>query len=384
VGVAQIAGYTVTRELGQGGMGKVFQALSPQGGTVAIKTMLLAPEVDPRTRWETVERFQREARAARSLAHPNIVQVLDIGADQDTFFIVMEFLDGQTVRELIELAGAITLDRAVEIMTAACGALAYAHDQGIIHRDIKPDNIMLLRNGIVKLTDFGLAAIVTEKGVTQTGTVMGTFCYMSPEQARGEKLDARSDIFSLGSTFYEMITGQPPFPGNTPAAVLSGILNAEPPALAGLPVHLSRTVTKCLRKQPQYRFQNAREVIAGLRSGDTSAGVTGTAVLPGRPVTPPPAAPATRAGGLPARAGAPPQSGGVIVSRPAAETPLAGFRCSKCGERMNRSAATCWKCGAPNALMVQRTQQAKRQQEIDQALTGFNWPQKKGGRGRPR
>jgi serine/threonine-protein kinase len=378
VGVAQIAGYTVTRELGQGGMGKVFQALSPQGGTVAIKTMLLSPGVDARTRWETVERFQREARAARSLMHPNIVQVLDIGADQDTFFIVMEFLDGQTVRELIELAGAIRLERAVQIMAASCEALAYAHDQGIVHRDIKPDNIMLLRNGTVKLTDFGLAAIVAEKGVTHTGTVMGTFAYMSPEQARGEKLDARSDIFSLGSTFYEMLTGRPPFPGTTPAAVLSGILNTEPQPIQGLPASISRTVTKCLRKQPHYRFQNAREIIAGLRNGDTSAAAAGTAILPGRPVTPPPAVAPPRDSGVPA------STGGAIVSRPAVETPLAGFRCSKCGERMNRSVATCWKCGAPNSLMVQRTQQAKRQQEINQALSGLEDPTKKGGRSRPR
>lgn len=375
--MTSLAGYTVTRELGQGGMGKVLQALSPQGQTVAIKTMLLPEEIDARARWETVERFQREARAARSLVHPNIVQVLDIGADQDTFFIVMEYLDGQTVRELIELAGAITLDRAVDIMTVACEALAYAHDQDIIHRDVKPDNIMVLRNGLVKLTDFGLAAIVTERGVTQTGTVMGTFYYMSPEQARGEKLDARSDIFSLGATFYEMLTGQPPFPGESPAAVLSKILNSDPPQVQGLPPHVSRTLGRCLRKQPQYRFQNAREIIASLRAGEAGTSVTRTAVVPGRPITPPPAAPA------PGSVKTPPPSSGVAFSRSAAETPMPGFRCSKCGERMDPKVAACWKCGAPNSLMAQRTERAKRQQQINQALSGFS-PNKKGGRGRSR
>jgi serine/threonine-protein kinase len=358
-------------------MGKVLQALSPQGQTVAIKTMLLPEGIDARARWETVERFQREARAARSLVHPNIVQVLDIGADQDTFFIVMEYLDGQTVRELIELAGAITLDRAVDIMTVACEALAYAHDQDIIHRDVKPDNIMVLRNGLVKLTDFGLAAIVTERGVTQTGTVMGTFYYMSPEQARGEKLDARSDIFSLGATFYEMLTGQPPFPGDSPAAVLSKILNSDPPLVQGLPPHVSRTLGRCLRKQPQYRFQHAREIIASLRAGEAGTSVTRTAVVPGRPITPPPAAPA------PGSVGSATPSGGVAFSRSAAETPMPGFRCSKCGERMDPKVAACWQCGAPNSLMAQRTERAKRQQQINQALSGFS-PNKKGGRGRSR
>ena len=375
--MTSLAGYTVTRELGQGGMGKVLQALSPQGQTVAIKTMLLPEGIDARARWETVERFQREARAARSLVHPNIVQVLDIGADQDTFFIVMEYLDGQTVRELIELAGAITLDRAVDIVTVACEALAHAHDQDIIHRDVKPDNIMVLRNGLVKLTDFGLAAIVTERGVTQTGTVMGTFYYMSPEQARGEKLDARSDIFSLGATFYEMLTGQPPFPGDSPAAVLSKILNSDPPLVQGLPPHVSRTLGRCLRKQPQYRFQNAREIIASLRAGEAGTSVTRTAVVPGRPITPPPAAPA------PGSVGSATPSGGVAFSRSAAETPMPGFRCSKCGERMDPKVAACWQCGAPNSLMAQRTERAKRQQQINQALSGFS-PNKKGGRGRSR
>jgi len=375
--MTSLAGYTVTRELGQGGMGKVLQALSPQGQTVAIKTMLLPEGIDARARWETVERFQREARAARSLVHPNIVQVLDIGADQDTFFIVMEYLDGQTVRELIELAGAITLDRAVDIVTVACEALAHAHDQDIIHRDVKPDNIMVLRNGLVKLTDFGLAAIVTERGVTQTGTVMGTFYYMSPEQARGEKLDARSDIFSLGATFYEMLTGQPPFAGDSPAAVLSKILNSDPPPVQGLPPHVSRTLGRCLRKQPQYRFQNAREVIASLRAREAGTSVTRTAVVPGRPITPPPAAPA------PGSVATPTTSGGVAFSRSAAETPMPGFRCSKCGERMDPKVAACWQCGAPNSLMAQRAERAKRQQQINQALSGFP-PNKKGGRGRSR
>ncbi len=366
MGVTKIGDYTVTRELGQGGMGRVFQALSPQGATVAVKTMLLGQGLNPRTRWETVERFQREARAARSLVHPDIVQVLDIGANQDTFFIVMEFLDGQSIRELLNTAGAVGVERGVQIMTAACEALSYAHDQGIIHRDIKPENIMVLRDGAVKLTDFGLASILTEKSVTQTGTVMGTFAYMSPEQVRGEKVDARTDIFSLGSTFYEMLTGRQPFPGETAAVVLNSILKQDPPPVPGLPAHISRVVNKCLRKQPDYRFQKAREIIAGLRTTEATVAPTGTAVLPGR-------------------AGASSQA--VDVSPPvqvSLTAPPPVFRCSKCAEPMSRTAPSCWKCGTPNSLIAMRTQQLKRQQQIEQALKGFGGTSNKGSRWRKR
>jgi serine/threonine protein kinase len=350
-------------------MGKVHQAVSPEGASVAIKTMILRDGLDARARWETVERFQREARAARSLVHKNIVQVLDIGADQDTFFIVMEYVEGQTVRELIRLAGAIGTQRATEIVGSVCEALAYAHDLGIIHRDIKPDNIMITSGGAVKLMDFGLAAILTEKGVTQTGTMMGTLAYMSPEQARGEKLDARSDIFSLGSTFYEMLAGRPPFSGEGTAAVLTKIVSEEPEQLSGLPPYVSRTLSRCMRKQPEYRFQSAREVAASLQPGGAAAQATGTAVIPGRVPTPTPvpvAAPGV----------------GTVLSRGADQTPLPDFRCSKCGERMNRKVATCWKCGAPNTLMVQRTQDARRRQEIEQALGPLMQPGKKPPRGK--
>jgi len=369
---AKIGDYTITRMLGQGGMGKVFEGLSPQGATVAIKTMLLAEGLDARTRWETVERFQREARAARSLVHPNIVQVLDIGADQETFFIVMEFLDGQSVGQLVDLAGAVRVERAVEIMIPACEALAYAHDQGVVHRDIKPDNIMVLRNGTVKVTDFGLASIVAERGVTQTGTVMGTFAYMSPEQAKGEKLDARSDIFSLGVSFWEMLSGHPPFQGET-AVVLNKLLHEEPPAISGLPPHITRTLNKCLRKQPEYRFQNAREIITSLRTPTVAAETTGTVVLR-RPTPAPSPTPGGTGQGAPAKPGGSP-------GRPAPQ-PTPGptvYRCQKCREPMNKNASSCWKCGTPNPLMAERTQHDKFQREMLDALRGTTAPPKKGG-----
>jgi serine/threonine-protein kinase len=267
VATRKIAGYTIVREHARGGMGTVYQALSPEGATVAIKTVLWPESADPRGRWEAIERFQREARAARSLSHPNICQVLDFGADEDSLYIVMEFLDGQTVRDMISLAGAIRADRAVEIASSAGEALAHAHDQGVVHRDVKPENIMILRGGQAKLTDFGLASVASERTLTMPGTTMGTVYYMSPEQVRGEKLDARSDIFSLGATLYEMLTGVRAFQAEEPAAVMNQILTKDPPPLAGVPATIAETVEKCLRKDPGERHQSTRELIASLQAG---------------------------------------------------------------------------------------------------------------------
>ncbi len=375
--LGRIGNYTITRELGQGGMGKVCQATSPAGETVAVKTVIWPEGLDSRARWETVERFQREARATRSLDHPSICQVLDIGADQDTFFIVMEFLDGQSVGELIAASGALGLERSVGRMLSVCEALGYAHERGVIHRDIKPDNIMVLRDGRIKLMDFGLASIAHETSVTQTGTTMGTFFYMSPEQARGEKVDARSDIFSLGATLYEMLTGERAFDGESPGAILNEILNKDPEFPPGLPPEVSRTVRKCLRKRPAYRFQSAREIADSLRVTGSAPAAKGTMVLPG--TRPSPAAEAA------ARSGA-----GPAVSRPQARPPAApskgaaaasragAFRCSKCGELVAANSASCWRCGTPNPALAQRKASRESQTAIQSALRDFDRKRKRG------
>jgi len=373
VSLQRIADYTITRELGQGGMGKVYQALSPDGATVALKTAVWPEGLDARARWETVERFQREARAARSLQHPGICQVLDIGADQDTFFIVMEFLDGQSVGELIELAGAIKLERALEIMLSTCEALAYAHEKGIVHRDIKPDNVMVLRTGQVKLTDFGLASIVHETGVTQTGTSMGTFAYMSPEQARGEKVDERSDIFSLGATFYEMLTGRRAFDGQGIAAVTNQILQDDPTPVKGVPTHVSVALSKCLRKKREHRFANVRELIDCLRGKGAGREVTRTAVLP--PRTAQPAAPS----GQSPRTAPPATPGRPAASRtPSASGAVPDLRCPKCNEPMTRTTAACWKCGTPNPAIARRRERAQSNVELRDALQSLDRSRRSG------
>ena len=375
--LGKLADYTLTRELGQGGMGKVFLAVSPEGDNRAVKTVVFPEGLDARARWETVERFQREARAARSLDHPNICQVLDIGADQDTFFIVMEFLDGQSLRQQIDASGAIEVPRAVEIMNQVCEALAYAHDQGIVHRDIKPDNIMILQGGEVKLMDFGLASIVHESGVTQTGTTMGTFSYMSPEQTRGEKLDARSDIFSLGVTFYEMLTGRQPFRGEAPGAVLNLILNKDPDPIPSLPIHVSRTLGKCLRKQPTYRFQNAREIIHSLAQAATMPTLQGTMVLPAKKPEAAPSQPAAPS----SRLTAPPASSVQPTGRatqPSSVRPAPDLRCPKCREPMTANTPSCWRCGTPNPAIARRKHFQESKTAIGQAVKDFDRKQKKG------
>lgn len=266
MGLRKIADYTIIREVGRGGMGVVFQALSPTGVTVAIKTVTWPEPADARRRWEAIERFQREARAARALTHPNVCQVLDCGVDQDSFFIVMEFLDGQTVEGLISLAGAIKPERAVDIVLSVGEALGHAHKRGIVHRDVKPGNIVLLHSGEAKLTDFGLAALVFEATFTRPSAMVGTLCYMSPEQVRGEPVDPRSDIFSLGATLYEMLTGTRAFGAADHAAVIHRILEQDPPPLTGLPVQIAQTVFRCMRKQPEERFQTVDEMLVSLAS----------------------------------------------------------------------------------------------------------------------
>jgi len=419
--LSNIADYTLKRELGQGGMGTVYLARSSEGQDVALKTIIFPQGLNARARWEAVERFQREARAARSLTHDNICQVLDTGADGETFFIVMEFLDGQSLRERIDETGSLPVERSVQIMFDVCDALAYAHDQGIVHRDIKPDNIMVLRGGRAKIMDFGLASIVYETGMTQTGAMMGTISYMSPEQTRGEKLDARSDIFSLGVTFYEMLTGRRAFEGEAPGAVLHAISNTEVEPVSGLPPTVSRTLNKCLRKQPSYRFQNVSEIIAALRTtgiqpvseGAQKTVPKGTIVMPGSapsasvvPPPPPPAAstppptastppPAAKPAPSPVPSATPPPAASAGKSTPSplsSPTPppaasagkQAGFKCSKCGEWLAERTASCWKCGTPNPAISVRKSRSQSQSAISEALQSYKPPKKRGWFGRRR
>ncbi|MGH2739295.1 MAG: Stk1 family PASTA domain-containing Ser/Thr kinase [Actinomycetota bacterium] len=265
--------YEIGAALGEGGMAKVFRGTDTVlGRTVAVK--VLAPQFAKDKQF--VERFRREAQAAAALNHPNVVSVYDTGDQGIVHFIVMEYVEGATLAETIGRDGPLHPERAIEIGEAVGRALGAAHAAGVIHRDVKPGNIMLTKDGEVKVMDFGIARAVSTDSVTQTATVLGTASYLSPEQAQGETVDGRSDIYSLGCVLYELLTGRPPFVGDTPVSVAYKHVN-EPPipprTLNGdVPPGLEQIVMKSLAKNAANRFQSANELVEDL--GRAAAGNT--------------------------------------------------------------------------------------------------------------
>ncbi|HEV8484458.1 MAG TPA: protein kinase, partial [Blastocatellia bacterium] len=274
----QVAYYRILSSIGAGGMGEVYLAEDARlGRRIALKLLPAQFTTDP----ERVRRFEQEARAASALNHPNIVTIHEIGQADSTHFIATEFIDGETLREH-QAGRALNLNQALDIATQVASALEAAHAAGIVHRDIKPENVMLRRDRIVKVLDFGLAKLALPQVsavdleaearsmiITNPGVVMGTVQYMSPEQARGHEVDARTDIWSLGVMLYEMVTGRVPFEGETPSHVIVSILESEPPPLAGsseVPMELERIVTKALRKDREERYQTARDLALDLKT----------------------------------------------------------------------------------------------------------------------
>lgn len=255
--------YELRRELGRGGAGVVYEGWDPDlARAVAIKTVRLPPVEDEETE-EQLARFRQEAQAAAQLSHPNIVQVYDRGRVDSLAYIVMEFVEGGSLKPLLGPGKAMPPAEAVRVIRQVLAGLAASHARGIVHRDIKPENIML-RGDQVKIADFGIARISSSR-LTQDGTVMGTPLYMSPEQCRGETVDQRTDIWSAGVMLYQMLTGQRPFEGSGFAAIMNKVLNTEPPppsqlCLPGLvPPALDRAVMKALDKRltPDGRFATA-------------------------------------------------------------------------------------------------------------------------------
>jgi serine/threonine protein kinase/Tol biopolymer transport system component len=273
-----IRDYRIVRELGRGGMGDVYLAEDTRlGRRVALKLLPAHFTQDP----ERVHRFQREARAASALNHPNIVTIYDFGQQDNRHFIAAEFVEGRTLRAAFKQRD-LTLGQSLDVAAQAASALAAAHQAGIIHRDIKPENVMLRPDGYVKVLDFGLAKL-TDSGMatrapgaeaesfqTMPGRVMGTTAYMSPEQARGLEVDERADIFSLGVVLYEMITGRRPFEGMTPVDVMASLLDSEPEPLSthmpDAPPELQRVVSRMLAKAREDRYQTAGELLMDLKA----------------------------------------------------------------------------------------------------------------------
>ncbi|HUY22844.1 MAG TPA: Stk1 family PASTA domain-containing Ser/Thr kinase [Acidimicrobiales bacterium] len=248
--------YELSHLVARGGMAEVYRARDQLlDRPVALKVLFPELSVDR----SFVERFRREAQAAANLSHPNIVPVFDWGEDGGTYFIVMEFVDGRPLSSILRTAGPLHPDRAAEIAADVAGALSYAHRHGVVHRDVKPGNVLITEEGTIKVTDFGIArAVNTEESLTQTGAVMGTATYFSPEQAEGMGVDSRSDIYSLGVVLFEMVTGRPPFLGDTPVAVASKHVREHPPAPReinpAVPPDLEAIILKCMAKSPDHRY----------------------------------------------------------------------------------------------------------------------------------
>lgn len=261
--------YQIVSELGRGSMGVVYEGFDPViGRTVAIKTML-AEGLSPNEFQEFKARFQREAQAAGVLTHPNIVTVYDFGEDQGILYLAMEFLEGKSLEEMVQEQNILPIETIVPMYEQVCSALDHAHVHKIVHRDIKPANIMIQNNGLIKVTDFGIAKMMS-MGMTQAGQILGTPNYMSPEQVKGRPIDGRSDIFSLGVILYELVTGEKPFGGQNITTVIYKIINENPipPRELDATIHpgLSYVIAKALAKNPEERYQTCRELSEDLKN----------------------------------------------------------------------------------------------------------------------
>lgn len=266
----KIGEYLVVARLGQGGMAQVYKAYQPRlERYVAIKVLHAHLSADP----DFVGRFEREAKACSTLQHPSIVRVFDFNAENETFYMTMQFVEGPSLKAELEHRGqaeqAFTYQEIARIGAAYCDALHYAHQQNMVHRDIKPANLMLAADGQAIILDFGIARIMGETQYTMTGALIGSPAYMSPEQGQSAKVDGRSDIYSLGVVLYEMVTGRPPFDEETPMATLIKHITVPVPKptrfRVDVPPLLEEVILKALHKKPDLRYQNGAEMAAALR-----------------------------------------------------------------------------------------------------------------------
>ena len=260
--------YAIRAELGHGGMGVVYTAHDPRlDRQVTIK--ILPPDL---TRDATAkQRFLQEAQAASALDHPNICTIFEINETADgQLYLVMAYYAGETLKQRIE-RGALAVDEAVDIATQVGQGLAEAHDAGIVHRDIKPANLLIATSGVVKSLDFGLAKLAGTDDVTQTGAALGTVAYMSPEQTRGEAVDQRTDIWSLGVVLYEMLAGTPPFQGKNLLSLADAIKGGQPDPLTGPALPLNGTLSRAMSKDVAQRYQAVSDLLSDLRNPEPEA-----------------------------------------------------------------------------------------------------------------
>ena len=291
-GGTRLGPYEIIEPLGAGGMGEVYKSRDTRlERTVAVKVVSASLASDPTWR----QRFDREARILAALSNPHICPIFDVGHHNGVDFLVMEYLDGETLTARLA-RGPLPVDLALRHAIEIADALAAAHHEGVCHRDLKPGNVMLTRSG-ARLLDFGLARAgplrshlsdhpTISSGLTATGTILGTVQYMAPEQLEGKETDARTDIFAFGSVVYEMVTGRKAFEGQSQASVIAAILEHEPPPMSSLqrmaPPAFDRAVRKCLAKDPEERWQNARDLrdeLKWIAEGSSQAGVPVTVAV---------------------------------------------------------------------------------------------------------
>lgn len=259
--------YDIEQQIGEGGMAIVYRARDTLlNRTVALKVLRSQFGNDD----DFVARFHREAQAAASLSHPNVVNIYDIGQDDEMYYIVMEYIEGMTLKQYINEHAPLDMNKAVDIGMQICDALDHAHQNELIHRDIKPHNILINKYGRIKVTDFGIARAVSSVTITHTGSVLGSVHYFSPEQAKGIAAGAKSDLYSLGVVLYEMLTGELPFSGDSPISVALKHLQESYVAPRKLrpeiPQSLENVIIRAMAKEPMYRYESAREMLEDLQT----------------------------------------------------------------------------------------------------------------------
>jgi protein kinase-like protein/PEGA domain-containing protein len=319
--------FEILREIGRGAMGQVFLARDPKiERQVAIKTIVLPPGTPENEARETGRRFLREAQAAGRLLHPNIVTIFDVGEDQGVSFIAMEYIDGETLDRRARPDTLLPPGEVRLLITQAAAALDHAHAAGVIHRDVKPANLMRLADGTLKITDFGLAK-EPSASLTQTGVLLGTPSYMSPEQIQGRPLDGRSDLFSLGVVLYELLTGTRPFEADSISTIIYRVLyeDPRPPAVLnpGLPIEINRVIARALAKDPAHRYESGAMMVTDMTRALASLPPDSLK----RPFPRP--APAAPRPATTARSVAAPQQGGSRPAAPAATGRPAGLSATR-------------------------------------------------------
>lgn len=273
--------YQIIREIARSN-DIVYEAYDPvMNRRVALKELAMPGGLNDVQKEDRRNRFLREAKAAGSLSHPNIVTVYEYGEEAGRHYIAMEYLDGHTLRNEVDTHGFLPLDRCLEIAKAVLEALDYAHKAGVIHRDIKPDNIQLLADGRIKITDFGIARLIFEPNLTMDGQVFGTPSYMSPEQVVGREIDARSDLFSLGVVLYEMIAGKKPFAGDSVVSITYAIMNAEPSQPPQANYAIWQVIQRVLDKSPALRYSGAGDMKRALEEAEAASFSSSPVLDPG-------------------------------------------------------------------------------------------------------